>query len=115
MNFCGKLDLLEPILIPTQEQIDEMSVLASLKLPSRYDGSFWWYYVYATSEGYRQLVEAYNESIASAGVLPLIMDPDRPGPPAQQGSEAEHSHGAVIRRGIAEKRISTSFLKAWAV
>lgn len=112
--FRRKLDLLQPIFIPSTEQIDEMSVRTSLGLKSKYDESFWWYYAYATSESYRELVGEYNDRIAALGVPPLVLDPDRPAQVLTQRSSAEeHCHVALIRRGIAEKRISTEFVNAW--
>jgi hypothetical protein len=99
-EFDRTLDLLEPILIPTQEDIDRMSVLVSLGLK---DDHFWWYFVYAKSDSYRELVEEYNQSRAAAGLLI----------PDQQAPELKNSHVAVIRRGMSEKRISTGFLKSW--
>jgi hypothetical protein len=100
-EFAQTLALLEPIRIPTQDEIDEFFVLKSIGQASRYD-PFWWFAYNARSPGYCELVEEYNESIRSAGLLP-----------GDQSSEFEYSAVAVVRRSLEEERISTGFVKAW--
>jgi hypothetical protein len=102
-EFKSMWHSLGPILIPTQEEMDEMFVRKSLGLKSRYDNLFWWYALHGTSDAYRGLVEDYNTSLAWAGLLGED----------QQGPTPESSHVAVISSGLSKGKISTRFIKAW--
>jgi hypothetical protein len=105
-ELSARLDKLvteiEPIKIPSQEMWEGLLVQASLKLPFDYS-YFWALHFYKGSAEFRRQVEEFNAAVESSGLVQLACDrePDF------------FSPAAVIRRGIADTKISSAFIDAW--